>query len=773
MLTKQRKRSINQIGAGWSDAFCGPLRTYSGIAGLARMSGNLTVTAASLMYGTLAALGGTPAYAQDEPSTSQAAVYVEADSVTQDQKTGAYIAEGAVEARYGARIIRADQVIYYPDSDRAEAIGNVTIAEEDGTVTFADRAELASDLANAIATDFSVRLSNDTTIGAAFATRGSDGRNELEQAFYTACRGCNAKGETVTPTWRIKGRRVSQNTKDEMIYYRDAVLEVKGVPVLYTPYFAHADPSAGRKSGLLLPAFGESSRTGAFVEAPYLWNIGPSQDVVLAPRLMENANPLVLFEHRKQFYSGEARFQGSLTHEREFDDDGIKFDDERLRGHLFGTGEFAINDLWSWGFGLERVLGDDDLYFLRYEIDDQDAHRGLYRRGDRRLLSQVHAMRSTPQSIATISTMLFQGLRIADDQDAFPTVLPLVESSFSFNEDVLDGRVELSASAVGLQRAEGIDSRRITAQVDWRKPVTLQSGVLIESFANARADIYSVNDYVTPAGQSVQDEVFARGLGFVGAKGSWPVGRQTENLQIILEPLVQVVVSPSNANDMRIPNQDAISFELDEATLFEANRSPGYDLTEDGARATIGGRAEVRLRGTDTSGSLFIGQSYRAEDESPFVASTGLAGQKSDIVGEAAFQWNSQNTLKTRFRIDPEAGNIARQETDLTLGYGPASLSAKYSDFGDQRIPGQPSEELLASANLRFHRNWSTYYRVQRDLDADEDRRSFLGLVYDDECTRVELVYKRENLFDRNVGSGNSVKLQITLSSIGSFGQNR
>jgi len=44
------------------------------------------------------------------------------------------------------------------------------------------------------------------------------------------------------------------------------------------------------------------------------------------------------------------------------------------------------------------------------------------------------------------------------------------------------------------------------------------------------------------------------------------------------------------------------------------------------------------------------------------------------------------------------------------------------------------------------------------------------GLVYNDECSRLELIYKRDGTRDRALNSGDSVRLQFTLRSIGSFG---
>jgi LPS-assembly protein len=50
--------------------------------------------------------------------------------------------------------------------------------------------------------------------------------------------------------------------------YRDAHLEFYGVPIAYTPYFKHPDPTVDRQSGFLAPTFGNSSALGVTLEVP-------------------------------------------------------------------------------------------------------------------------------------------------------------------------------------------------------------------------------------------------------------------------------------------------------------------------------------------------------------------------------------------------------------------------------------------------------------------------------------------------------------------------
>lgn len=715
------------------------------------------------------ALSGRPdaAVAQDAAASDpfeQGVVYLEADEVVDDQENGRYVARGDVEARYGSRTVRADEVIYFPETQRVIARGDVAVIDDTGLATFADEIELSADLTQGVAEDFSVRLPNNAAIGAAFALRRDETRSEFRRAFYTACTECE---EDRAPTWRLRARRVTRDTDEEMIFYRDVVLEVRGVPVLYSPFFAHADPSTPRRSGFLLPTFAESTASGTSYEQPYFWAISDHSDLTLSPRIISRVNPLMNFEARHRFFSGYATFQGSITHEQEFDEDGERFGDETWRSHVFGEGAFRISENWIWGFGVERVT--DDLYLERYQIDDSDQNRGLYARGSKRLLSQAFAVGQGENFFATIAALDFQGLRAGDVDGAIPSVAPLIEARRMFDDPLFGGRIEARASTAFLSRDDGPDSRRMTVEADWRRPTILSNGLVATPFALARADIYDVRDYTTDGGADV-NETFTRGLGYVGLDMSYPFGRQAGPVDIIIEPVASFVYAPEGGDDERIPNEDSVALDFDESALLEPNRAPGYDQWEDGARVTVGGRALAQW-GRGGEASVFLGQVYRADDLETFDEVSGLSGDVSDVVGAARFALNPETGVTARFRLDDDDWDILRFDLDARAAVGPLSVSGRYLNFEEELTSDRPRETVSLRSSLDFADNWAAFYSLNRDLEADENRLSTLGLIYNDDCTRVTLVYKREETADRAIGPGESIRLQFTLATLGTFGR--
>ncbi len=268
-------------------------------------------------------LVAVPAYAQEAsgdavlPGPADERVYLEADRLIDNREDGVLIAEGNVQVKYGIRELRADRVIYTIETQKVRAIGNVRIADPDGTMRFAEELEVDEQLADGVATQFVAQLPGDALVIARAASRSADGSNTLDQAIYTACEICEDGEES--PTWALRARRAKQNAETQMITYQDAVLEVKGVPVLYVPYFAHPDPSSKRRSGLLAPEPGLSSKLGAFYIQPYYLALSKSQDLTIIPHLHTNVAPLLELEYRKRFYSGYVEVETSLVYDEQFE----------------------------------------------------------------------------------------------------------------------------------------------------------------------------------------------------------------------------------------------------------------------------------------------------------------------------------------------------------------------------------------------------------------------------------------------------------------------
>ncbi len=332
--------------------------------------------------------------AQPDDGLNGGGFYLEANQLVDDESHHLISAHGQVEARYQGRVVRANDITYDSATGIVTAKGDVAIINADGTSEFSQSAVLDRQLSVGVAMAFSSRLKDNISIAASSVARKSADVQELNQAIFTPCPVC---AKNPHPTWSIHASKVIQDKKRQTIYFRDAVIEIHGVPVAYIPAMSVPDPEVKRKSGLLVPQINVSSLRGLSYEQPYLQVISPSEDLVISPQLNTKVNPFLNVDWRKRFYSGAIDVRAGYTYEQDFNSSGDKLGNATSRSYILAKGLFAIDNNWNWGFTAERA--SDPLIFDRYSVADPFIERGLYASDDRRLISQLFTVRQELQFV--------------------------------------------------------------------------------------------------------------------------------------------------------------------------------------------------------------------------------------------------------------------------------------------------------------------------------------------------------------------------------------
>ncbi|MEL6858401.1 MAG: LPS assembly protein LptD [Pseudomonadota bacterium] len=711
------------------------------------------------------------AWAQEpvvESETERTTVVLDADNIFVNEAENSVIAEGNVEAKYEGRVLRADRLTYDRNTDRVRAAGNVVIIDIDGSESFADEIETDSSLSDGYAIGYSTRLPEGGVAVAESAVRTSEGYNALDKIVYTSCELCE---DGDTPTWALRARRAVLDQEAQMMSYRDAVLEVAGVPVLYLPFFAHPDPTSERRSGLLPPDFGTSSKLGVFYEQPYYWAISPSQDLTISPQVMANVNPLAEFQYRKRFWSGSVSANFSVTQEQEFDSDGEKFGEKEWRGHIFAEGGFAIRPGWRWGFAVEEVT--DDLYTRRYDIEGENEERGLYAGQPRYLLNQLYTQAQGRDWYFDSALLTFETNREGDSDARLPQAAPLM-----FGERLFDygdfGTLAVSGSTAILDRELGVDSYRASAGADWAATHVLPGGILVNPFAETRFDYYQLDN--TDSGVS---EV-SRGVASLGTRLSYPLYRPGKTVDILIEPEAMVAYGTSGTNDPDIPIEDSLFYELDETSLFEANAASGFDTYEGGSKASLGASVSARWKNGMTISALG-GRRWRDMSDPIFDVGSNLDGTVSDWVAGVSADFGRPLKIETRVRLDDDDLALNRIDARIRTNFWRLRSDARYySITGDVTDSRFSDEGIEVTAEFKVTDNYYFLYGLSRDISGranasgrtsdPRDIRQTLGIAYEDDCSRFELAFERSEAIDRTLGPQDSIKFRFALKTLGDFG---
>ncbi len=715
-----------------------------------RPAGPVIAALLALLPGALAAVAGGAAAAAE---AEREPVLVTAEEITYDPQTGTVTARGDVELSQGRRRLLARELSWSERDGKVRARGEVVLIEPGGDAFFGDSVEVSGDLATGVVERFRALLRGGARIAGRRGTREAGERTVLEDAVYSPCPLC-AHGKS-PPAWQIRARRVSHDRTTRDVTYEDARLEVAGVPVLWTPWFRHPDPTVERRSGFLVPTAGSSSSLGLTLELPYHWVLGPDRDVTFAPIFTSRQGVVLGGEYRELGPIGESRASGSLTYADAYAREGRKPEGKELRGHVEARGRYRPAERWAAGFDL--ALASDNTYRKRYGFGSEDV-----------LENRVYVEKVVGRDHFGLSAWAFQGLREDDRQGTIPVVLPWAQAKLESTPRPGGGIWTVDSSLVALTRTDGLDTRRVSTALGFELPRVGPIGDLWRLRLDGRVDAYAYEGDPASFGSEGGVRTEARFVPRALLDWSWPLVGSTESWTHVLEPAAALKVSPDSGDDDDIPNEDSQVFEFDETNLFEPSRFTGLDRVDGGTRLAYGLRFDSRgADGIEVSG--LFGQSFQVRRNDAVPADSGVNKNFSDYVGRLDLRPSELLDLSYRFRVDRQDFELRR--SDLFASFGPPRLRF---DLGWLRLSDEPTglaprsrEELRAGVRLQLFDRLAVAARTRRDLNEGRTVSNLFGLLYTHSC--FVLVAGLEQRFTEtgDLEDETSFKIRLSLTNLG------
>lgn len=274
-------------------------------------------------------------FAEDSNIEGQNAINFSADELTNDEKNGLITAKGEVEIFYSGMRLQTDELVYDQNKDLVTAQGNVRLYSSDGSIVYSDKVELSEQMTTGEMQHIKVLLKDESHVFAESFKKKNNHRKQLAYATYTPCDMCDAQ----SPLWSISARKVQHDEESQNVHYNDAFIKIKNVPIFYTPFFSHPDPSVKRRSGFLAPTMGSSNYLGAVIQPRYFWAVNDQTNVIFSPIYSSDKGMVWGGSYQQYFYSADTDIAGSYLKDGK---DGRP----QHRGNIFAKGRYDINDLW-------------------------------------------------------------------------------------------------------------------------------------------------------------------------------------------------------------------------------------------------------------------------------------------------------------------------------------------------------------------------------------------------------------------------------------------
>jgi LPS-assembly protein len=628
------------------------------------------------------------------------------------------IAEGNVEAFFGAARLTASRIVYDRSSGAMQISGPLVLSEGQDTVMLADSAELREGLRLGLIRSARVVLDQQLQIAAGTVERRSERFTEMNNVVASACEICPQRN---TPLWEVRADRVVHDTQERQLYFEGARFRMFGLPVAYIPRLRVPDPTLDRATGFLSPRFSLDSDHGLGLRAPYFIALSSDKDLTLTPFIGSKGTYALEARYRQAFANGMLELGGLVAR------DSIR--NGELRGMVYASGDFSLPRGYRLGFNL--IQPSD-----RSLLEDYD-------RDQARLTSDITVERVRRDERIRVQALQFRSLRVGDVNETLPNSVGqgLYDRRFDMPGLGGVGRIRLEAEGYARRAPLAPDPERVarfSADLEWRRDTVLPGGVLGAVGGNLRFDHFRI----APAASGLSSSV-TRLRPSLMAELRWPLLRAgAGGASHVIEPVAQVIWS--NDKLYALPNATSRMPELDEGNLFSYDRFAGGDAREAGLRANLG-LSWTRYDPDGWSSTITLGRIVRESDLGQFSAASPLAGQQSNWLLAASVDTAAGLTLSTRSLFSDDL-NLTRSAIELDWTTDLYTISTSYLRIEADPFENRPvtASEWAFDGSRALDDYWTARVGWRYDVAQKRAARTMIGLDYENECLRMAMQVERQ-----------------------------
>lgn len=623
-------------------------------------------------------------------------------------------ATGDALLQKGDQSVRADHFLFMQESNELFADGSVKVEQTGAKLTGPSFQMNLNDSTGEMAQpDFTF---SDTNLRGSADVMHIEGKQKytFEHGIYTSCPVGNRD-------WELKMGELELDRNTQVGTAYNARIEFMGVPFLYTPWmdFPLNDQ---RRSGLLGPLLGSTSKGGREITLPFYWNIASNYDATITPRFIEKRGILLDNEFR---YMGNS-YTGTLNH-------------SELNDNLAQMGRSSSSLVHAQNFGggftgsLNLNSVSDDAYFRDLSSNPAIATQ-------KNLLQEGALSYNGGGWNASVRAQSYQTLQDPAALVALPyRRLPQVNLGA---QRVVGGAIaSLNAEYVNFNHPTSVNGSRVVIYPTIVFPLVNDMAYYLTPKIGVHSTQYSLGD-----NNPNPDSNYQRTLPIFSIDGGMTLERDfaaygNQYVQT-LEPRIYYVKIPYQNQDM-LPNFDSAPAAFSFMQMFTENRFIGSDRIGDADQVTAA--LTSRFLDGDTGNELLrvaVGQRYSREVPQVVLGAPTATTNQSDILLGVSGRMSNTLTLDSLDQYNP---NESRTEMfSATARYRPESgkvfnLGYRYT-FSADPDPAMTLKQLDLSTQWPLFGRWHMVGETKYSLQQTRTVEALAGLEYYQSCWAVRMV---------------------------------
>jgi LPS-assembly protein len=696
-------------------------------------------------------------------------VSIDADRLTglNDVET---VAEGHVELRRADQVLTSDRLTYRSTADEVEATGNVRLSQGADVISGPRlHLKLSTHIGVFENPQYSIQRAASNTPTSALTTGSGqaqridfEGKNHyrLSEATYSTC-------SPVSPDWYARAGSILLDYDTETGEAHHSTIVFQGVPLLYSPWLTFPLNNR-RKSGLLAPTIGTTSKSGFEFTLPYYWNIAPNLDATFAPREMTKRG----LGLNSEFRYLDHNYSGTLQSEY--------LPHDQIAGKRRSSYSLAHRQNFGLGFSGSLNLNgvSDDSFFSDLSSRMTNiAQNNLLRQGVIGYAAPWWNLSLMAQSFQTLQDPALPPVAVPYRRlpqltfNATRADLPLGIASNSAGGSTLNGLLTMRGEFVRFAHPTQVEADRTVLHPQFSIPWQTPAFYLTPRLA-LHATRYRLSRQAAGVPEQIQRNVPMFSIDS-GVTFERPLSLFDQPATQTLEPRLYYLRVPHREQN-QIPLFDSSLADFNFAQIFSDNRYSGSDRIGDANQLTVA--LTTRLIDPASGAEHLraaIGQRYHFKAQSVTLpGETPRSSDTADFLAALSGQIAPRLTLDAGLQFNPQTERVDR----LTLGsrYTPQTgrtLAASYR-FNRAQINGSNSDirQIDLAGQWPLNQNWSAVGRYNYSLADHRLIESVGGLEYNAGCWASRVVLQR--MATATGESSTAFFIQLELNGFSNIGSN-
>lgn len=574
---------------------------------------------------------------------------------------------------------------------------------------------------------------------------------KVKKGIFTSCQitdGCSP--------WSIKASEISHNSDKKDIIYKNSVLRLYDIPIIYFPKFTHPDPTVRRRSGFIQPSFQNSDILGSSISTPYFHELSSSADFTFYPTIFDSDIYMNRGEYRKE--EENSNFIADFGFTKGYKP-AIPHEKSNSISHIFSQFNKDLNykNFNSSELEISFQKTNKDTYLKVFDNNLSNINKNI-KPNDDKLKSAIKLNLDHEKFNFDTGILSYEKLS-GSNNDKYQYVLPY----YNFSKEILVNSIfNLDFQSSGNNNLT--DTNKVKSLVENNLLLNSTDFFTERGFKN-NLNIFFKN--INSIGKNAENyksspEFDLKGL--INFETVFPLMNSNDSSNNLLTPKMSLRTNPK---DMK--NYSDSSRIINTNNIFNINRLGLLDTVEEGTSLTLGlNYKKEAIEDINKFFELKLAGILRDINQESIPIKSGISQKTSNLFGSANYNLSENVVFKYDFSIDNDLYTFERNKISASLDMNKFNTSLSFIENNGKLGSSNVLENTLG---YNFNDENSLTFRTRRNKEINFTEYYDLVYEYKNDCLVAGISFKKSFYQDRDLKPVEDIFFTINFFPITQFEQ--